>query len=161
MANDSECPESFLMWAGVWRYIFGVRAHRRWHYTGPEGQPPRFVRWYVRSVDAPKPETLLNLYYSLVAFVTRTKPPWTLEAEEAEAEAAGGSTCGGSESGALATGSGKNADARSSRSSSDANSALELRRNKRELTAMGLAGVFIIWAVFSGFIFTYGERRRK
>jgi hypothetical protein len=156
MANDSECPESFLMWAGVWRYVFGMRAHRRWHYTGLMGQPQRFVRWYVRSVDAPKPETLLNLGHSLLAFVTRTKPPWTVEAEEAEEEAACGSACGSGASGIGGDekGSGDD-DARSHSSAAD--SAAELRRHKHKLTAMGLAGVFLIWAVFSWFIFTYGE----
>jgi hypothetical protein len=161
MANDSECPESFLMWGGVYRYVIGLRANRRWHYTGPAGQPRRFVRWYVRSVDAPKPETLLNLYYSLVAFVTRTKPPWTVEAEEAEAEAAAGSVSG-SGSGAHKDFNDDDADARSVHSSrsgrSSVMSAVELRRHKRKLTVMGLCGVFLVWAIFAWFIFTYGAR---
>jgi hypothetical protein len=79
--------QSWLAYGGLTRLLCGMSAHRRWHYAGPAGQPSRFVRWFCRSVDAPKTETLTNLWHSLVACVTHTKPPWTLEAEEAEAEA--------------------------------------------------------------------------
>ncbi len=44
IANDSECPESWLAYAGVVRLACGSKAHRRWHYSGPAGQPTRFVR---------------------------------------------------------------------------------------------------------------------
>ena len=88
LANDNEAPESWLTWAGNSRLILGGQAHRRWHYTGPKGQPSRYVRWFVRSVDAPKFETLLNLLFSLKAFVTRTQTPWAEEAAEWEAEQA-------------------------------------------------------------------------
>ena len=53
IANDSEEPESWLFYAGIVKLLCGPRAHRRWHYTRG-AQPRRFVRWYCRSVDAPK-----------------------------------------------------------------------------------------------------------
>ena len=96
IANDSEAPESWLEWSGWRKLAFGVNAHRRWHYTGPLGQPNRHVKWYIRSVGAPPPETAINLWHSLVSWVTGSDPPWVEEwreaveaeaAEEAEAEA--------------------------------------------------------------------------
>ena len=96
IANDSEAPESWLEWFGWRKLVFGPNAHRRWHYTGPLGQPNRHVKWYVRSVGAPPPETAINLWHSLVSWVKGSDPPWVEQwreaveaeaAEEAEAEA--------------------------------------------------------------------------
>ena len=87
IANDSEAPESWLEWYGYQKLIWGPRAHRRWHYTGPAGQPPRFVKWYVRSVGAPPSETAANLVRSLWAFLTCSEPAWVEESREAEEEA--------------------------------------------------------------------------
>ena len=87
IANDNEAPESWLEWVGWRKLVFGPAAHRRWNYTLGQ-QPVRHVRWFVRSVAAPKTETALNLYHSLVAWLTGTPPPWTIEARDAEAEAA-------------------------------------------------------------------------
>ena len=87
IANDNEAPESWLEWVGWRKFVFGFVAHRRWNYTlGP--QPVRHVRWYVRSVGAPKTETAMNLFYSAKAWLTGTLPQWTIEAHEAEEEAA-------------------------------------------------------------------------
>jgi hypothetical protein len=83
VANDSECPESWLQRAGLARLLLGGGANRNWHYT--KGKPPsRFVRWYCRCVEAPLSETAANLWRSFKAFVTRTRPPWIKEAEKAE-----------------------------------------------------------------------------
>ena len=60
IANDSEAPESWLRYAGLGRLVFGRMAHRKWHYTGPLGQPPRVVRWYIRSASAPLLESMVN-----------------------------------------------------------------------------------------------------
>ena len=87
IANDSEAPESWLEWFGYQKLIWGPRAHRRWHYTGPAGPPRRYVKWYLRSVGAPQSETAANLVRSLWAFLTCTEPAWVEEAREAEEEA--------------------------------------------------------------------------
>ena len=149
-ANDNEAPESWLAYTGSVKLLCGRNAHRRWHYTGPAGQPRRFVRWYVRSVDAPKPETLENAWHSLVSWVTGRKTPWELEAEEAAEDAA-----------VAKLRDGKPADAGEDEGSDDARSvsssvasAMELRHRKRRLTVMGLAGVYAVWAIFAWFIFT-------
>ena len=83
IANSSEGPESWLEWVGWRKFVFGPHAHRKWHYTGPKGQPNRHVKWFIRSIGAPPPETAINLWHSLVAWVTRTEPPWTEEWREA------------------------------------------------------------------------------
>jgi hypothetical protein len=65
VANDSEAPESWLRYTGLGRFLCGRLAHRRWHYTGPLGQPPRFARWYIRSADAPLLESLTNAMFTI------------------------------------------------------------------------------------------------
>ena len=65
IANDSDAPESWLRYAGLGRFVFGRLAHRKWHYTGPLGQPPRFARWYIRSASAPMLESLANAALTL------------------------------------------------------------------------------------------------
>jgi hypothetical protein len=144
------------------RLVFGLNAHRRWHYTLDQ-QPIRFVKWFVRSVDAPKPETLANLGHSLVAWLTGNKPPWTLEAEEAEAaeqeeQAAprppvapskddNADYAGLADShavGGVYHGQGGHHEA-----TATVESAVELRNAKRRLTAAGLVGVYIVWALFT------------
>jgi hypothetical protein len=133
IANDSEAPESWLEWFGWRKFVFGLNAHRRWHYTGPAGPPNRHVRWFVRSVGAPPSETAINLYHSAVALATCSDPPWFVEAREA-------------------TGDGDDVVS----DTAMADEAQELARYKRTLTAAGLAGVYIMWAIFTWFVFTYG-----
>jgi hypothetical protein len=77
-----------MEWFGWRKLVFGVDAHRKWHYTGPLGQPNRHVKWFIRSIGAPPPETVINLWHSLVAWVTGTDPPWTEEWREAMEEEA-------------------------------------------------------------------------
>ena len=152
------------------------QSHRKWHYTGPAGQPPRFVKWYCRSIDAPKPETIINLWHSLRCWLTGATVPWLQEwqewQEELQAEAAeqkpaltsdyrpstdiGYSTWGlyhgdttvddHVEGGSIGTSSG-----------STKRSAMALRRSKRLLTAFGLGGIYVTWTIFAWFIFTYGS----
>ena len=82
IANDNEAPESWLEWIGWRKMVFGANAHRKWHYTGPLGQPNRHVKWFIRSVGAPPPETVINLWKSLVSWVTGSDPPWVEEWRE-------------------------------------------------------------------------------
>jgi hypothetical protein len=158
IANDNEAPESWLCWSGLPRLLVGLNAHRRWHYTLDQ-QPSRFVRWFCRSVDAPKPETLANLGHSLVAWLTGSKPPWTLEAEAAaeaaEAEAAQEELADGA-----ADGDAKASEDALSAHGLSVSSAVQLRRAKRQLTAMGFVGVYVVWAVFSWFIFVRAAAAR-
>ena len=86
IANDSEAPESWLEWYGWRKFVFGFNAHRKWHYSGPAGQPNRHVRWFVRSVGAPPTETAINLMHSAAACATCSEPPWVVEAREAAEE---------------------------------------------------------------------------
>ena len=72
-----------MEWIGWRRLVFGLNAHRRWHYTGPLGPPIRHVKWFLRSVGAPSPETAINLWHSLAAWATGSDPPWVKEWREA------------------------------------------------------------------------------
>ncbi len=148
IANDNEAPESWLEWLGWRKLAFGRRAHRRWHYTGPKGQPGRYVRWFVRSAGAPIPETAANLWRSFYAWLTGTEVPWLVEAREAEEEEAAETedSCGHGELASVSGGS----------TSSSVRSARALRNWKRTMLAVGLAGVYITWTMFAWFIFTYG-----
>ena len=148
IANDNEAPESWLEWTGLRKFVLGFNAHRRWHYTGPLGQPGRYVRWYVRSVGAPPPETYMNLLHAARAWLTRTDPPWIVEADEAaaaEAEAATQRASAGD--GGESDDAGESSEAESVTSS--VASALELRASKRRHMVVGLVGVYVIWAVFA------------
>jgi hypothetical protein len=153
VANDSEAPESWLFYGGVVKLLCGLKSHRLWHYTGLEGQPPRFVRWYCRSVDAPKPETIINLWHSLRCYLTGATPPWLEEWQEWQAEQ--------EEEGVSAEDAHKSSasNCEGDRVHSDVasvatdESTAALRRSKRMLTAFGLSGIYVTWAVFAWFIF--------
>ena len=151
IADDSEAPESWLEWHGWRKLVFGRYAHRRWHYTGPKGQPVRYVRWYVRSVTAPISETAANLCRRFYAWVTRTEPPWLVEAREPELEEKEAALAG-------EVGGGDEADdhSDSQSTSSSVRSARALMRWKRSVTTAGLLGVYATWVIFSWFILTYG-----
>ena len=157
IANDNEAPESWLEWLGWRKLVLGRRAHRRWHYTGPKGQPMRYVRWFVRSSGAPISETAANLYRSFYAWVTGTEVPWLVEAREAEEEEAAEADASGGEEDSCGHGSrGELASVSGGSTSSSVRSARALRNWKRMVLAVGLGGVYITWTMFAWFIFTYG-----
>ena len=135
------------------------------------------MRWYCRSVDAPKPETAINLWHSLRCWVTGATPPWLEEwqewqAEQAEEEAEHSTlaTTDYTSKGAAASswqphGTDATVDdyvdsgsvASSHHTISTDASAAALRRSKRMLTAFGLGGIYVTWTIFAWFIFTYGS----
>ena len=158
IANDNEAPESWLEWLGWRKMVFGRRAHRRWHYTGPKGQPIRYVRWFLRSAGAPISETAANLCRSFYAWVTGTEVPWLVEAREAEEEAAAEAEDSGGEEGSCGHSShgGELASISGGSTSSSVRSAKGLRAWKHSVLAAGLAGIYITWTLFAWFIFTYG-----
>jgi hypothetical protein len=141
-----QAPESWLEWVGWRKLVFGVHANRKWHYTGPLGQPGRHVKWFIRSVGAPTPETIINLGHSFVAAITGSPPPWTVEAREAAAEEAQAEAEAADASSPDAA-AGNNEKAGST--SSSVRSARALARYKRIMAATGFIGTYICWAVFS------------
>ncbi len=158
MANDSDAPESWLMYSGWIKFVFGFHAHRRWHYTGPAGQPVRFVRWHIRSVTAPLPETLLNLCTSVKCFLTGAEPPWTVEAREAEEAAAleeeeEEAAAGSEEVAGCAAAADDTADLPDSFHVAAVADARANSAYKRALTWAGLCATLLTWAIFAWFIF--------
>ena len=141
MANDSEAPESWLNWSSpVMKLFFGLNANRRWNYTAG-AQPTRYVKWYVRSVDAPKPETMINLCHSLWAFVLRRDTPWIKEWKEVEAEKKMAAE-------AVEAAPEAAADKAPSEGSS-MRSAHALGAYKRMLMTSGIVSGIICWAIFT------------
>ncbi len=149
ISNDSEAPESLLEWSGWPKLLLGATAHRRWLYSGPAGPPRRFIKWYVRSVSAPQPETLINLWHSLRCWLTGAELPWVTEWREAQEDAAAAAAeddpaydeekhaCG-SEGG---------------ETSLSVRSAQSLSAYKRTVMLAGFIGTYITWALFAWFIF--------
>jgi hypothetical protein len=80
------------------------------------------------------------LWHSFAAWVTGSKPPWTLEAEEAAAAAAEAATAADA-----AAPADDKLDTHSV--SSSLASAVQLRNAKRRLTAFGVLGVYLVWCV--------------
>ncbi len=144
IANDNEAPESWLEWVGWRKLVFGLHANRKWHYTGPLGQPVRHVKWFIRSVGAPSPETIINLWHSFVSAITGTPPPWTIEAREAAGEAAEEEAGNGGNGAVRPEGSEK-----APSTTSSVRSARALARYKRIMAATGFIGTYICWAVFT------------
>jgi hypothetical protein len=142
-----------LYFSGWPKIFFGLQAHRRWHYTRDK-QPVRFIRWHIRSVDAPLPETIHNLYISLRCWLAGTEPPWIIEAEAAEAEGEEERcACGGaSDTGAAAAAKEQPPPAADIDSSSVAD-ARENSTYKRALTRAGLVATLLCWVIFAWFIF--------
>jgi hypothetical protein len=149
---NAQAPESWLEWVGWRKLVFGLHANRKWHYTGPLGQPSRHVRWYIRSIGAPQPETIINLYVSFKCWLTCSLPLWTIEAREAaeEEEEANADGNGADEGGHLDDyqndgGGGSGAPS----TTSSVRSARALARYKRIMASAGLIGTYICWAIFT------------
>ena len=83
----------------------------------------------------------MNLWYSLRAWLTRTKPPWLAEAEAMEAAEAERAMRTHDDAHVHGPGAG-----------SCSSSGASLRSSKRRWTAVGIAGVYFVWAVFVWFI---------
>jgi hypothetical protein len=114
-------------------------------------------------------KTLADMWRIVLAWLTCTKPPWTLEAEAAEAEAEAEAERAADAQQHHDRGAGENAVAaadlerHSGRSdgahsiSSSAADALRLKRAKRRLAAVGVGGVYVVWCVRGpAFVYLFG-----
>jgi hypothetical protein len=147
VANDSECPESWLEWNGWRKIVLGHNANRKWHYTRFK-PPSHYVKWYCRSAETPTPELMVHTWLSLRAFLTRTDTPWVIEAREAE-EAATASAAKAADEDGLEAAPGSKASGSAASTSSSLRSAKELRNYKCVVMSTGLLGVLITWAIFT------------
>jgi hypothetical protein len=87
------------------------------------------------------------LGHSLAAWLTGSKPPWTLEAEEAEAEAA--EEAAGGVDAAAPSDEAADPELDTHSVSFSLSSAVQLRNAKRRLTAFGVLAVYVVWASFA------------
>ena len=88
LANDNEPPDSYLRWPLAWpMLVWGLNAHRRWHYTKKE-PPARFVKWFCRFRADPIPAIMLQVVIGIWCSITCAETPWNKEAREAEEEEA-------------------------------------------------------------------------
>ena len=131
LANDSEAPDSWLVWRGAVRRVFRA-AHRHWHWTGARGPPARLVAWYCRCASAAKLETLLNVWHAFKAWVTRSQPPWVVKAAKVAAQ--------GTEE--------KHYDD-AAHASFGAAEVRKVLAKRRVYTALGLGSVAVCWAMFT------------
>ena len=160
IANDAEQPESWLVYRGVSRLLLGWNAHRRWHYTARRAasRPPgRFLRWWIRSSDAPKPETLSNLLHAAWCALTGATPRWEREARAAAATAARGHAKALAQPGGEAALEVHDMDSHpASEGAGEGADAASLALYKRFCAAVGVLGTAAVWVVFAWFIFAYG-----
>jgi hypothetical protein len=153
IANSGDTPDSFLQWAGWRRLVFGLTANRRWNYTRG-AQPRRYVRWHIRSGGEPAPKTVLNLCVSAYAWLTRSETPWRLRARQAEQAAAAAAKAHAVADDDSADDVGGSDCAVASYPADDAGStpldaARRLARHKRAMACAGLAGTYVVWAIFT------------
>ena len=88
MANDDDAPDLYLRWPLAWpMLVWGMRAHRSWHYKSKQGQPEQFVRWFIRFRGEPMPATIQNMFIRAWFALTCREMPWETEAREEEADA--------------------------------------------------------------------------
>jgi hypothetical protein len=136
--------QSWLEWLGWRRLLFGAKANRQWHYTR-DGQPARYVRWYIRSATAPTMEVVGHLAEWVRAKMTGTDPYWVVIAR-ADAAHLARDAAGVEEE-----------EARDDASASPSmQAARRLRLHKRLLMSAGVLGLAATWALFIWFIFAYG-----
>jgi hypothetical protein len=140
LADDSDAPDSFLSLPLLaWpRFVWGFSAHKNWRYGGPTGQPRHFVRWYVRFREQPFIQNLCQFLISIWCTLTCHDPPWYVEAPvTAEMENAHKP---------------ETAEEEDARVAGDEHDIFF----KHALDLAGLLSVYMIWAVFTWFIFVYG-----
>ena len=163
IANEVEgAPESWLMFSGVWRLLLGKHAHSHWHFT--RNRPKDLTMFVVRGED---PSMLEALAWRLEESPLRPLMRVVALAYDAEAWA----ELPGMLLAALLwlprklrwlvlrlrgklPEEGEEDDGSDSSSEvSEATAARRDRLRKRLYASAGLLGVYVVWAIFSWFIF--------
>jgi hypothetical protein len=127
-ANDNEPRDVMLKWRVAWpMLVWGWAAHHKWHFA-EEPHVARFPRWFIRLREEPPAITLWNLGRCAVAAICCRPPPW--HEEEAAAEEG---------------------------EAEEVEQVVEDdTRFRRCAMLVGLVAIYVCWACFSWFIFTYG-----
>ena len=147
LSNEVEMPDFWLTWqGGLEMLLIGRDANKDWHYTRDGPMPNRFRRWYARYYLQREPTviTLANLWDRFSWWLRGKPPSWEQEwAEECEKRDKGSAAASGSGSSG-----GETAEAMEE--------AAAETRSRRLLSAAGVLGALLTWAIFAWFIFTYG-----
>ena len=151
IANEVEgAAESWVAWGGIWRMLLGKRAHKDWRWADADNPPSDFVQLLTTAPG----------YGALAKFALRKALGVLLRkgaAKDGE-RSEGAEVDEGHHTSELGK-SGLKLEAPSSsgeESKSEEGDARSAALARRLYAAAGLLGVYVTWAIFSWFIFTYG-----
>jgi hypothetical protein len=151
IANEVEgAAESWVAWGGIWRMLLGKRAHKDWRWADADDPPSEFVQLLTTAPG----------YGALAKFALRKALSGLLRkgaakdgerSEGAEVDE-GHRTPGQAKSGLKLEAPSSSGE----ESKSEEGDARRAALARRLYAAAGLLGVYVTWAIFSWFIFTYG-----
>ena len=143
-ANEVDgAAEGWVIWGGLWRLVMGKDAHKRWRWTTSPGDPPgEFVQLLTTDPG----------YIDLAKFAASKalrQLKQLMRPRDAHAD------FGADEQDRPSPGAQSGDEGEEEEAYDDAHA----RRGalvRRAYAAAGLLGVYVTWAIFSWFIFTYG-----
>ena len=136
-SNEGDAPERWLdAPSGVWRLLLGKDCHRQWQYDSKSKPVSDLVKWLARRGTEALPGIVMRLLRWL----------WANACRAPAEEPANGDMKAGDDDASVS-------DDVTSMDSAEAR--LEAC-SKRGYAFGGLLGVYVVWAVFSWVIFTYG-----
>jgi hypothetical protein len=150
-ANEVDgAAEGWVTWGGLWRLALGKYAHKKWRWTNPDDPPGEFVQLLTADPGYG------DLAKFAVARALRMLRQWLWPRA---ASSDGGGADEQEEVHRQAPESPGSRDG-SEGEKVEAYDDADARRGalaRRAYAAAGLLGVYVTWAIFSWFIFTYGE----
>jgi hypothetical protein len=140
IANEVEgAAEGWVIWAGVWRLVLGKHVHKDWRWADADDPPSDFVQLLA---TGPGWREVANFAFCKVLHLTSAKGSDGEGSAKAEIDRAHRLS--------------QSDAASSSGQKSEGGDAQRAAVVRQMYAAAGLLGVYVTWAIFSWFIFTYG-----
>ena len=140
VANEVDgAPEAWLIWRGMWKLLLGKKAHAEWHFTDKNRKRPSELAMFIITSEDPAWPEVVAFFATWIPGRLLAMIKYVLRIEEKEEE-----------------------KAEEKSESSEGSVGAEARRDrlmKRLYASAGLIGIYMCWAIFSWFIFTYGALR--